>query len=396
MGNCGSSRNLDCDRCYSTDPTEGAALTGRKILISFYFSALAVLLVVLWGYVTRSLPPDLFQQSDHYTLNFLRQCFRARKRAVPAEDSLCKTTQSPKQKRRSEAIVAFLKILSDQQLITGVSILIATLSSLRYLTLYELDVVASLAYFSATSHALSLDVLRGYLYKHARVKHCRVFITVVFLALFTLVYVVDHSVIRLSDGVIMDWYGGGSKQFVLSPGTLVPCLFKRESESSFLGWRDTFYLLLMIGILFIVVGKHVSAISRVYIAPRTRDASKQYSTGRITDRVLIYWIHVRHGISMSDCYHIVYDARIHYEDRNNGHLSFWYLVESYYGGYLSQVPIWIFQLAYGTSNTVQAVWRNSIPISDELKILGFGQVVAIGLLALPLLAFLQILNGMYT
>jgi hypothetical protein len=99
---------------------------------------------------------------------------------------------------------------------------------------------------------------------------------------------------------------------------------------------------------------------------------------------------------MSDCYHIVYDACIHYEDRNNGHLSFWYLVESYHGGYLSQVPIWIFQFAYGTSNTVQAVWRNSIPISDELKILGFGQVVAIGLLALPLLAFLQILNGMYT
>jgi hypothetical protein len=55
--------------------------------------------------------------------------------------------------------------------------------------------------------------------------------------------------------------------------------------------------------------------------------------------------------------------------------------------------VWAFQFVYGTSNTIQAVWYSDVQVTDELKILGFGQVVAVGLLVLPLLAFVDIVHG---
>jgi hypothetical protein len=51
---------------------------------------------------------------------------------------------------------------------------------------------------------------------------------------------------------------------------------------------------------------------------------------------------------------------------------------------------------YGICKIVFAVWYGGLKPSDELNILGFGQVAALGLLALTLISVIEIHDGIYT
>lgn len=62
---------------------------------------------------------------------------------------------------------------------------------------------------------------------------------------------------------------------------------------------------------------------------------------------------------------------------------------SYFDAYIAQLPIWLFFLVYGTRGTLSAVWYTNIKVSDDARAVGFGQVVAIALLVIPLLAAAQ-------
>jgi hypothetical protein len=152
---------------------------------------------VLWGYFTRCLTPNLLQPTDHHALNFGKKLIRLGRQSRRREDGAA--IQSQKQQRRGQALVAFIKILSDQQLITGLAILIAALASQCQISVYEWRIVSSLCYFSATTHSLTLDVLRDYLYMHTCVRYCRILLTLVFLVLFSFVFILDHLLYRLNE-----------------------------------------------------------------------------------------------------------------------------------------------------------------------------------------------------
>ena len=365
----------------------------NEILISFYSSALAVLLITLWGYFTECLPPDLLQPADYHFLAMIKSFLGRPRRVSLADDQ--HPFQSQKQQRRSRAIVAFLKILSDQQLITGIAILVGALSNGCQTSLYELHVVTSLAYFTATSHVLSLDVLRGYFWRHTLVRHCRVVFTLVFLTLFIFVYTVDYSVVRFNGRISIDPQYPVYAPRTLNSGMAVQCIFLGYKPY---GLSARNFGSMTGGDIAIIIAKHISPISRLYTASRTSDAAKPRSTGNAMDRIWVHWIHYRHGLPLSECSDVVYDARkrcdsVDRSRKSSGRRSLTYYLQSYYGAYLSQVPLWALQFAYGTQNTIRAVWYSDVQVSDELKTLGFGQVVTIGLLLLPLLAFLQIING---
>ncbi|CZR65640.1 uncharacterized protein PAC_15540 [Phialocephala subalpina] len=76
---------------------------------------------------------------------------------------------------RQEALVKFILVLSDQQLVTGLAILIGAVANQYKLTGYEFSVVLSLAWFSSTTHLATLDVLRDYLVTHPVVRNWRVY-----------------------------------------------------------------------------------------------------------------------------------------------------------------------------------------------------------------------------
>ena len=77
-------------------------------------------------------------------------------------------------KNRSEALRAFIQTLSDQQLVTGLAIMIAGFSKYCSISMYHFNIVASLAWFSSTTHLSTLAVLRDYLISHPTIRTWRV------------------------------------------------------------------------------------------------------------------------------------------------------------------------------------------------------------------------------
>ncbi|KAH6852899.1 hypothetical protein BKA58DRAFT_62471 [Alternaria rosae] len=383
MGNCGSS--IDCTACirdrWGTKGWEpkcpsqrkvNADIAGIGILVSFYFSALAVFVVVIRGYLTSTLPSGLLQSTDQHAITILKGPFRRKGRHDSAEIAIF--IQTPKQQSRSHVLVKFIKMLSDQQLITGISILIAALSGRCAISQNEWHIVTSLAYFSATTHSLSLDVLRNHLAHHRWVRYCRVAFTLVFLILFTFTFLVDN---------LREGYSSKIVQCTLEEWTSDP------------GLMSVIRLVTqIIPILTILWGKHISAIARL-AAPEV--AYQRHVTATLMDRIFMYLWSRSKPPSEMELASIIADARLDYDTRmkppcDTAKISVWYFLEQYHEAYLSEIPVWAFQFVFGTANTISAVLVADVYPSSDAGMLGFGQVVAIGLLVLPLLALVEIIN----
>lgn len=50
-------------------------------------------------------------------------------------------------------------------------------------------------------------------------------------------------------------------------------------------------------------------------------------------------------------------------------------------------------MTYGTGSVILAVWYGGLKPANGLHVLGFGQIVAIVLLALTILAAVEVING---
>ena len=266
-------------------------------------------------------------------------------------------------------------MLSDQQLITGLAILIAALSSRCVLSQVEWHIVTTSAYFSATTHSLSLDVLRNHLAHHRWVRYCRVTFTLVFLILFTFAFLVDH-LFHFHRLIIVQC---ALEQWIWDPALM----------------NDFWLLLGVIPILTILWGKHLSAIARL-AAPEV--ACQRHVTTTLMDRISLSLWSRSTLLSKMEWASIIADARLDYNIRiepsdGKAKISVWYFLEQYHEAYLSEIPVWAFQFVFGTTNTITTAGEAKYHLLSDAGMLGFGQVVAIGLLVLPLLALIEIVNG---
>ena len=92
----------------------------------------------------------------------------------PATADIPEPETDPARKYRIEAFRDFMLALSDQQLVTGLAMLVAGFGGFSDITIYSANVVSALAYFSASVHMGTLDFLTTYLRKHGIVKGFRV------------------------------------------------------------------------------------------------------------------------------------------------------------------------------------------------------------------------------
>ena len=95
--------------------------------------------------------------------------------------------------RRGKRLEKFLLSLSDQQLVTGLAILVASYANRCTMTMYDFTIVAALAWFSSTTHLSTLSVLRVYLIEHPTVRSIRVFSMVCFLVMLVISQVLVYS-----------------------------------------------------------------------------------------------------------------------------------------------------------------------------------------------------------
>lgn len=161
-----------------------------------------VLLAVVYGYIRDSLPESTLTRLDYYLLSDLP------KGLVSTLDSLEKSKdglnawlkrvapgifgpyaapveldaeQVLVRKRRKDSLEGFILSLSDQQLVTGLAILIAGFSQMYSMSAHHFNIVASLAWFSSATHLATLAILKNYFREHTTVRNWRVGIMLILL-----------------------------------------------------------------------------------------------------------------------------------------------------------------------------------------------------------------------
>lgn len=167
----------------------------------------------------------------------------------PLEGNPAEVELQPHSNAWKHAVSRFILSLSDQQLVTGLAILVSGVSNQKTLTFWEFRVAMSLAWFSTTSHLATLGTLRTYHKSNPGIRHIRVVGMVLVLVLLVYMFLL-HLVSYSSDG----YDGEAFVQCVLRP-EIPPLVF---SKGLFL-----FVLLNMIQLLIVVFGYYVR-ISELY------------------------------------------------------------------------------------------------------------------------------------
>jgi hypothetical protein len=153
---------------------------------------LATISAIVWGYFYNAFPKDSYLSETDNEVISIYKATKFSTEAVPwlynrwmaikvpimkqfSKDYVMHKHESLPQEKRSEALTKFILSLSDQQLVTGLAILIASLSNRCRVSLYEFRVVVSLAWFSSTTHQATLRVLQRYLFANKVVRNWRIF-----------------------------------------------------------------------------------------------------------------------------------------------------------------------------------------------------------------------------
>ncbi|KAF5677349.1 hypothetical protein FHETE_1862 [Fusarium heterosporum] len=189
---------LNCTAPYLWEAIEASSdIIGPGVLSSFFATASITIIAVIVAYLSDSIEGKFINELDRMvigwsmtTFPFLWACIRGQ----PGSDhgKACKT--SPEWK---EAVLQFILTLSDQQLVTGLAILISGIANQNSLYGYEYTIMTCLAWFSSTTHLATMDALRSYFTKHKSVRNIRVIgiITVLFMLIYAFVVTTNVAVI---------------------------------------------------------------------------------------------------------------------------------------------------------------------------------------------------------
>lgn len=287
--------------------------------------------------------------------------------------------QTPAQKKTSEIVAGFSKILGDQQLVSGVAILSAGLASRCKTSLYEFNIVTCMAYLCTYTHLLSLAIQRDYLYRHSFVRFGRVILTIGFFVLFCFAYTVNTATYDSNFG----------EDSSLNMGNVFQCIFEAhrfDKSVRFSAW----YAATLLGVL---AYQHAIAIADLFVHPES-DTPNLIVEGIIARSLR------KTGMSREDCREVAANSSVKYEAwlrpsekaGKDTKISTWYHLETYFNTALSMIPGILAGISYGTVSSARAVWDSDFDISG-LDEFGFGQVVALTMLALMLLAAAEVVNG---
>jgi hypothetical protein len=246
--------------------------------------------------------------------------------------------------QRQEAIVRLVLALSDQQLVTGIAIMAAAIANRCEITLHELNIVENLAFFSATTHLATLPILREYMYVHPIVRNWRLIGIYVFLVL--LGFVQAANVLSRAQ----------------NPGKILQCVLFDPPPQWVL-----IYAIIKLTIYITIFWKYTKSALQFYSQPSVENNH--------------------------------YSPRVAVNESSNGSnkalkKSRFDFVDQYTSSFSSQIGLIVFVLTYGISKTVGTVWMDGPKPTRQIERMGFGQVVAIALIGLPLLTAAEIYNGM--
>ena len=297
---------------------------------------------------------------------------------------------SAARRRRQDGLERFLLTLSDQQLITGLAVLIAGYSKTCSMSIYYFNVVGSLAWFSSATHLATLGGLRKYLVTHRAVRDWRVLAMAILL-------------VMLLVAQLPEWTSRDNSVPVF-------CFFLNfEIEPDF---SNVVTLLTTIGFLTVIYIERIARLyspdpdwnvsdslielfvkllsqkdyrepSRQKIARNSTGLSRTSLSAAIrAERERVRYERFELGIKES---HRRFRSYL---------LAVTFIAGEYSYSFISQITILIFDLVYGFTYTI--VNRSDTPgggIIGNQNEMGFGQLVPLFLLLLPGLAVGEIYFG---
>lgn len=290
-------------------------------------------------------------------------------------------------RQREEVVRRFILTLSDQQLATGLAILIAAVANQCTLTVWEFQLAFALAWFSSTTHLATLDCLREYFLKHGEVRNWRVGGMVALLAL--LMYFLIMSMASVDDTIPIQctFYFFGEKG-----------LNKPEPLD--------FYTILSAGLtLVLLTWQYLVRIRWSYKDDDGRTTLFERTMFKIRTRQ--YRSSFRP--SKNDVEYMIEEAlsertsnrrRRNLEQiRNSKGLRRHWLIayrasETYRYSFLSLGPMLTFMIAFGFTQLYLDRWQSGVSIDIDTS-MGIGQITPIFLLVLPVLVAAETYYGMH-
>ena len=332
---------------------------------------MVTIVLILIGYLTDSLPESCLTVADHAIL-------KLRTDPEPPEKPF-------KKERRIEVLTRFILVLSDQQLVTGLAVLIGALSNPWCVSGYELLVVTSLAWFSAMTHLATLDVLQEYFRKRTFLRDFRILAMV--LNLFLLIAAI----------LAITWYDG---TFALEP---LVCTDYGNWRSRSLHDGDMLYIFenvvpSFVQVVFLLLafadrvlnlygtaptfGGHTTRLARVYCYLHMRHrfpGRNRTSAGRMTE--------LERALTRNEEHH-----QQEYIERT-GRISTFTVLNHYLQSFLSNIATLFFVLSYGLSQVIVSRTSYAPKLEAGANRMDFGQIVPLILLALPPLAAAEVFLG---
>lgn len=354
------------------------------------------LLAITFGYLSDSMPENTLTELDDYLVttplrtkvlklkHAMSEIFGVKQKANRVIDN------SAARMRRQDGLERFLLTLSDQQLVTGLAVLIAGYSKTCSMSIFYFNVVGSLAWFSSATHLATLGVLRKYLVAHSTVRDWRVF-------------AMGLLLIMLLVAQLPEWTSQDNS-------VPVSCFFLNvEIEPDF---SNVVTLLTTIGFLTVIYTERIARLYSPDLDWNVSDSLIELFVKLLTQKDYREPSHQKiarksTGLSTASVSSAIRAERerVRYErfelgiKKSRGRFTSYllaviFIAVEYSYSFISQITLLIFNLAYGFAYTI--VYRSDTPgggITGNQNEMGFGQLVPLFLLLLPGLAVGEIYFG---
>lgn len=243
--------------------------------------------------------------------------------------------------------------MSDQQLVTGLAILVSGVANYKSLSTYEFSVMSSLAWFSSTTHLATLGVFKSHLKTHGIVRHIRVAGMLCVLVLLAFSQAVTIRSWQEEDNTVtVEGLFHSSGVYELSP-------------------IDVTGKILALAVIF---GEYIVLIADLYV-----EYDSSLSPGVGLSQILM-------EASAESQVKNLGNLKILLETRQDVYFRFLAGFHLYRGSFLSSLTGITFSFAYGISQVSLYRWNNAPPLASETEYMGFGQIMAVFLLVLPFIA----------
>jgi hypothetical protein len=319
------------------------------------------------AYFTRSLPRELYNKLDNSiidsvsgtrfgsifdkiasftrrALEFITNLFGRRKPSSsprePNASSIISDLNEEYEERKRSAMESFMLSLSDQQLFTGIAVVISAFSRHCQISYVSFGIATQLAWCSCITHLVTLASLRTYLDENGRTKRLRIsLVTIMFVLLLAMVV-----------------YLSSASPAMPSDQTLLQCATRALSFS------------IITNVVSLVIS-NASGLRELIPKWRVSVFDESGISIDAPERIREFW---RQGP-----YHNTLSRRVFRET------SFVVIVDQYSSSMWSRLMAILLISAY---QVFAIIWRGLLHHKDEW---GFGQIMPVILIALPVVSAIE-------